>query len=88
MIGQSMRATDILWDRVSQLERESLGRQEGFVFLPITEVVDPSDDPTTQHPVVEAEVQSIRTDRDRFFSAEINSLAQHGYEVADSIGHH
>ena len=86
MIGQSMRATDILWDRVSQLERESFGRQaEGFVFLPITQVVDPSDDPTTQHPVVEAEVQSIRTDRDRFFSAEINSLAQHGYEVARHV---
>ena len=31
-IGQSLRATDILWDRVSQLERESFGQQEGFVL--------------------------------------------------------
>ena len=85
IIGQSMRATDILWDRVSQLERESFGRQEGFVFLPITQVVDPSDDPTAQHPVVQAEVQSIRTDLDRFFPVEINSLAQHGYEVARNV---
>ena len=85
IIGQSMRATDILWDRVSQLERESFGRQEGFVFLPITQVVDPSDDPTAQHPVVQAEVQSIRTDLDRFSPVEINSLAQHGYEVARNV---
>ena len=85
MIGQSMRATDILWDRVSQLERESFGRQEGFVFLPIAQVVDPSDDPTAQHPVVQAEVQSIRTDLDRFFPVEINSLVQHDYEVARNV---
>jgi hypothetical protein len=67
------------------LERESFGRQKGFVFLPITQVVDPADDPTSQHPVVQAEVQSIRTDLDRFSAVEINSLAQHGYEVARSV---
>jgi len=34
-IAQSVRATDILWDRVWQLERENFGNQEGFFFLPI-----------------------------------------------------
>ena len=82
VFGQSVRATDILWDRVWQLERENFGQQPGFVFLPITKVVDLSADPTAMHPVVQAEVQSIRTDLDRFSDAEINALVQHGYEVA------
>lgn len=82
VFGQSVRATDILWDRVWQLERENFGQQPGFVFLPITKVVDQSSDPTAMHPVVQAEVQSIRTDLDRFSDAEINALVQHGYEVA------
>ena len=85
VFGQSMRATDILWDRVWQLERENFGQQPGFVFLPITEMVDASEDPTALHPVVQAEVQSIRTDMDRFSDAEINALVQHGYEVARKV---
>ncbi len=84
-VGQSMRATDILWDRVWQLEREHFSKQKGFVFLPITEVVEPADDPTALHPVIQAEVQSIRTDLDRFSDLEVNALVQHGYEVARKI---
>ena len=38
-IGQSIRASDILWDRVWQLERENFGQQSGFSFLPTTEIV-------------------------------------------------
>ena len=85
VFGQSVRATDILWDRVWQLERENFGQQPGFVFLPITEMVDSSEDPTALHPVVQAEVQSIRTDLDRFSDVEINALVQHGYEVARKV---
>jgi predicted acylesterase/phospholipase RssA len=85
VLGQSVRATDILWDRVWQLERENFGHEEGFVFLPITESVDLSEDGSVQHPVVQAEVQSIRTDLDRFSEQEINSLARHGYEVARKL---
>ncbi|OYW21636.1 MAG: hypothetical protein B7Z55_05595, partial [Planctomycetales bacterium 12-60-4] len=80
-VGQSVRASDILWDRVWQLERENFGRQSGFVFMPITEMVE-SDEDATLHLVVQAEVQSIRTDLDRFSDEEVNALAQHGYEVA------
>lgn len=85
VVGQSLRATDILWDRVWQLERENFGSQEGVTFLPIRECVDPSETPGTLHPVVQAEVQSIRTDLDRFSAEEINALAQHGYEVARKL---
>ena len=84
-IGQSIRASDILWDRVWQLERENFGQQSGFSFLPITEIVSRKEDPTAQHPVVQAEVQSIRTDLDRFSDHEVNALVRHGYEVTKKI---
>ncbi len=83
-IGQSVRASDILWDRVWQLERENFAKETGFAFIPITEMVAQGEDPTL-HPVVQAEVQTIRTDLDRFSDIEINGLAQHGYEVARKV---
>ena len=85
VVGQSVRATDILWDRVWQLERENFGKHAGFTFLPVTESVDVHEDPTALHAVVQAEVQSIRTDLDRFSTEEINALAQHGYEVTRKL---
>jgi hypothetical protein len=85
VMGQSIRASDILWDRVGQLERENFSSQPGFLFIPITATVDPGSDPTALHPVVQAEVQSIRTDLDRFTALEINALAMHGYEVARKV---
>jgi predicted acylesterase/phospholipase RssA len=85
VMGQSIRATDILWDRVGQLERENFSTQPGFLFIPITATVDAESDPTTLHPVVQAEVQSIRTDLDRFTPTEINALVMHGYEVARKV---
>jgi predicted acylesterase/phospholipase RssA len=81
-IAQSIRASDILWDRVWQLERENFGDRNGFLFAPVTRVVDPHEDPQALHPVVQAEVSSIRTDLDRFSDLEVNALVQHGYEVA------
>lgn len=86
-VGQSIRASDILWDRVWQLERENFGRQTGFVFLPITETVQLDEDPTL-HPIIQAEVQTIRTDLDHFSAEEINGLAQHGYEVTRKVFRH
>ncbi len=84
-VAQSIRASDILWDRVWQLERENFGDRNGFLFLPVTYVVDPHDDPHALHPVVQAEVSSIRTDLDRFSDLEANALVAHGYEVARSL---
>ncbi|TWU11751.1 Patatin-like phospholipase [Symmachiella macrocystis] len=84
-VGQSVRATDILWDRVWQLEKQNFGEQPGFFFLPITKSVTPAEDPTALPTVVQAEVQSIRTDLDHFSDKEINVLVQHGYEVARQV---
>ena len=84
-VAQSIRASDILWDRVWQLERENFGNRKGFHFVPVTHVVDPHEDPYALHPVVQAEVSSIRTDLDRFSDLEVNALVAHGYEVARSL---
>lgn len=84
-LAQSIRATDILWDRVWQLERENFGDQNGFYFVPITRVVPLEEDPHALHPVLQAEVASIRTDLDRFSDLEVNTLVGHGYEVARSV---
>ncbi|MGI9243624.1 MAG: hypothetical protein ACR2RV_22700, partial [Verrucomicrobiales bacterium] len=85
VIGQSLRASDILWDRVSQLERENFRAREGYVFMPITHTVSLEEDPVAVHPVIQTELQSIRTDLDSFSADEINTLSQHGYEVARSM---
>jgi len=84
-VAQSIRASDILWDRVWQLERENFGDQNGFFFAPVTDVIDREEDPHCLHPVVQAEVSSIRTDLDRFDDLEINALVEHGYEVARAV---
>ena len=81
-IAQSIRATDILWDRVWQLERENFSDQNGFFFAPITQMVDPAVDPHALHPVVQRQVALLRTDVDRFSDLEVAALVQHGYEVA------
>ena len=84
-VGQSVRATDILWDRVWQLEHENFANREGFMFIRMTDGVSQSDDPTAMHPVIQNEVQTIRTDLDRFSNDEIDVLVRHGYEVARKI---
>lgn len=85
LIGQSFRASDILWDRVWQLERENFSRRDEFSFLPVTELVNQQDDPTAIHPVIQTEIQTIRTDLDYFSDEEINALVQHGYEVTRKL---
>jgi predicted acylesterase/phospholipase RssA len=87
-VAQSIRATDILWDRVWQLERENFGDQNGFFFAPITEVIDPAEDPHAMHPVVQRAVATLRTDLDRFSNLEIAALVRHGYEVTRATHRH
>src|SRR5262249_28088094 len=81
IIRTSMRASTILMDRVWQLERETFHNTPGFVFAPITEVVEPSEDPTALQPEIQRQTAGIRTDLDRFTPLEISSLVRHGYCV-------
>jgi len=79
LVRTAMRASDILMDRVWQLENETFKDAPGFVFARITDVVDPKEDPTALHPEVQRQLPMIRTDLDRFSGAEVASLVHQGY---------
>jgi predicted acylesterase/phospholipase RssA len=85
LIRTALRATDILMDRVWQLESETFRGTPGFVFAPITEVVWPHEDAKAQHPVIQRQLANVRTDIDRFSDLEIGGLVQHGYCVARKV---
>ena len=80
-IRTAMRASDILMDRVWQLENETFSDTSGFLFARITDIVEPHDDPTALHVEIQRQLVNIRTDFDRFSPLEISSLIQHGYCV-------
>jgi predicted acylesterase/phospholipase RssA len=81
LVRTAMRASDILMDRVWQLENETFKDTPGFVFARITDTVDPEQDPTALHPEIQRRLPSIRTDLDRFSDLEISSLIRQGYCV-------
>lgn len=84
LIATAMRSTDIVMDRVWQLETDTFAGTPGFVFAPINKVVEPDEDPTALHPELQRMATDIRTDLDRFSPLEISSLIQHGYCVGRS----
>ncbi|MGE5801152.1 MAG: patatin-like phospholipase family protein [Gemmatimonadota bacterium] len=85
LIRTNIRATDILMDRVWQLETETFKGTPGFVFARVVEVVKPGEDATAVHPEIQRRLPKIRTDLDRFSTLEIRSLVQHGYCVARKV---
>lgn len=85
LIRTAIRASDILSDRVGQLENETFKDTPGFVFARITDFVDPAQDPTALHPEIQRQLPSIRTDLDRFSDIEISSLIRQGYTVGRKV---
>jgi hypothetical protein len=81
LIATSMRATDIVMDRVWQLETDTFTGTPGFVFAPISSVIERTEDPTAAHPEIQRMTAGIRTDLDRFSPLEISALVRHGYCV-------
>jgi predicted acylesterase/phospholipase RssA len=79
LIRAAMRSSDILMDRVWQLESENFQDSFGFVFARITDVVGPHEDATALHPEVQRQAANIRTDLDAFSPLEISTLIRHGY---------
>jgi predicted acylesterase/phospholipase RssA len=79
LIRTALRATDILMDRVWQLESENFQDTFGYVFARIMDVVGPHEDSTALHPEVQRQVASIRTDLDAFSPLEISCLIRQGY---------
>jgi predicted acylesterase/phospholipase RssA len=82
LLKTAMRSSSILMDRVDQLELESFRDVPGVLFLPITQIVEPSQDQHAPHPEIQRHAAQIRTDLDRFSDLEIATLVQHGYCVA------
>jgi hypothetical protein len=79
LISTALRSSDILMDRVWQLELENFQDTFGFVFAPITDVVGPHEDSTALHAEVQRQVANIRTDLDAFSPLEISCLIRQGY---------
>ena len=85
ILSTAMRSSDILMDRVNQLELESFHNSAGTLFFPITELIDQTEDPDAPHREIQRQASRIRTDMDRFSDLEISVLVQHGYCVARSV---
>ena len=85
MVRSAMRASDILMDRVWQLESETFRDSAGFLFARITDIVDSKEDATALHPEIQRQLATIRTDLDRFTLLEITSLVRHGYCVGRKL---
>jgi predicted acylesterase/phospholipase RssA len=79
LIRTALRSSDILMDRVWQLEIENFKDTFGFVFAAITDVVGPHEDSTALHAEVQRQVANIRTDLDAFSPLEISCLIRQGY---------
>ncbi len=82
LIRTALRSSDILMDRVWQLELEAFENTPGVVFFPIADVVERSKDSTALDPEIQRQAARIRTDLDQFSDLEMTSLIQHGYCVA------
>jgi predicted acylesterase/phospholipase RssA len=88
IIGTAVRATDILMNRVQQLEQEinkidAPGSET--VHLRLESVVpdgESPDDSKFPREVVQSAVSKVRTDLDEFSKVEIAALVAHGYCVA------
>lgn len=82
LIRTALRSSDILMDRVWQLELETFENTPGILFFPITDVVDRSQDQSAPDLEIQRQTARIRTDLDKFSDLEVSALVQHGYCVA------
>jgi predicted acylesterase/phospholipase RssA len=85
VIRSALRASDILMNRVWQLENETFKSSSEFIFARVTDVIEPAEDPTAPHPEIQRHLGGIRTDLDQFSPLEISSLVRHGYCVGRKV---
>ena len=85
LLSTALRSTDILMDRVNQMEMESFADTQGVLFFPISRLVREAEDATAPHVEIQKQAARIRTDMDRFSNLEISSLVRHGYCVARQV---
>ncbi len=82
LIQTAIRSSEILMNRVWQLEKETFEDTPGCLFVSINNVVAPSEDRWALPPEIQQQATRVRTDLDYFNDLEIRSLAHHGYCVA------
>ncbi|MCO8121514.1 patatin-like phospholipase family protein [Stieleria sp. TO1_6] len=85
LVGTAMRASDIVMNRVWELECDHFQSEPDFIFAPMKTMVHLADDPHALHPELQRQVTNTRTDLDRFSELEISGLIQHGYGVMRKI---
>jgi hypothetical protein len=85
LIRSALRASDILMNRVWQMENEAFRSSSEIVLARVASVVEPTEDPTAPHPEIQRHLSGIRTDLDRFSPLEISSLVRHGYCIGRSV---
>lgn len=84
LVRTALRSTDILMDRVYQLELEAFENTFGLISCPIGAIVEPSQDNHALNPELQRQAARIRTDLDRFTDLEVTTLIKHGYCIARS----
>lgn len=85
VIRTGMRSSDILMDRVWQLESDTFKETPGVIFARAMDVVEPHEDPNALAPDIQRQLPDIRTDLDRFSQLEMSSLVRHGYCVCRKV---
>ena len=85
LVGTAMRASDILMNRVWELENDHFDTGQDFLFAPMSLTVHAAEDPTALHPEIQHQVTNTRTDLDRFSELEISGLIRHGYGVMRKV---
>ncbi len=85
LLGTALRSSDILMNRVWQLENDHFRAEPDFIFAPLTTTVHLDEDPTALHPEIQHQIGGTRTDLDRFSELEISGLTQHGYGVMRKV---
>lgn len=85
LVVTALRSTDILLDRVNQLEDEAFRGFENAVFFPITQTVESEFAALNLPRSIQKQIALIRTDMDHFSDLEVDLLVRHGYAVAKSI---
>ncbi len=73
LVSTALRSSDILMDRVWQLELEASANTSGVIYLPISEVVGKAQDRWALDPEIQRQAAQIRTDLDRFTNLEISA---------------
>ena len=81
-LSTALRSSDILMNRVWQLERDHFAHARQCVFAASSDIVPQESDSAALHPEIQVQVSRIRTDMDRFRKIEISGLIRHGYCVA------